>query len=71
LLGFPLEGCTRIPAGACPEQGRMGGDDSGRGGDDEERGGFYRTTLMLAMAPLLWGMAFGLHTDTCAAWVLG
>ncbi len=23
----PLEGCTRILVGACPEQGRMGGDD--------------------------------------------
>lgn len=34
LLGFPLEGCTRIPTGARPEQGRMGEDDSGRGGDD-------------------------------------
>ncbi len=31
LLGFPLEGCTRILVGACPEQGRMGGDDEGRG----------------------------------------
>ena len=26
----PLEGCTRILAGACPEQGRMGEDDKGR-----------------------------------------
>jgi hypothetical protein len=26
----PLEGCTRIPAGACPEQGRMGEDDEER-----------------------------------------
>ena len=23
----PLEGCTRILVGACPEQGRMGRDD--------------------------------------------
>ena len=30
LLGFPLEGCTQILAGACPEQGRMGEDDDGR-----------------------------------------
>ena len=32
MLGFPLEGCTRILVGACPEQGRMGGDDEERAG---------------------------------------
>ena len=31
LLGFLLEGYTRILAGACLEQGRMGEDDEGRG----------------------------------------
>ena len=45
LLGFPLEGCTRIspePAPACAEQsrskqGRMGGDDKGEGDGRDRR----------------------------------